>query len=49
VHGGRQAAERGINPKTGDRFVFAMIEAGDDWTIRDPESAPAMGTHPPAG
>src|SRR5262249_48176818 len=29
-------AERGMNPKTGDRLRVAMIEGGDDWTIRSP-------------
>ena len=36
-------AERGINPKTGDRLKVAMIEGGDDWTIRDPGVRPGYG------
>ena len=36
-------AERGINPKTGDRLKVAMIEGGDDWTIRDPGIHPGYG------
>ena len=36
-------AERGINPKTGDRLRVAMIEGGDDWTIRDPGIRPGHG------
>lgn len=36
-------AERGINPKTGDRLRVAMIEGGDDWTIRDPALRPGYG------
>ena len=36
-------AERGINPKTGDRLRVAMIEGGDDWTIRDPGIKPGYG------
>ena len=36
-------AERGINPKTGDRLRVAMIEGGDDWTIRDPAITPGVG------
>ena len=36
-------AERGINPKTGDRLRVAMIEGGDDWTIRDPGIRPGYG------
>jgi choline dehydrogenase-like flavoprotein len=37
-------AERGINPKTGDRLKIAMIEGGDDWTIRDPGIKPGYGS-----
>ena len=37
-------AERGINPKTGDRLTGAMIEGGDDWTIRDPGVRPGYGS-----
>ena len=37
-------AERGINPKTGDRLKVAMIEGGDDWTIRDPGIKPGYGS-----
>ncbi len=29
-------AEQGVNPKTGDRLRIALLEGGDDWTIRDP-------------
>ena len=36
-------AERGMNPKTGDRLRVAMIEGGDDWTIRDPGLRPGYG------
>jgi GMC oxidoreductase/gluconate 2-dehydrogenase subunit 3-like protein len=36
-------AERGINPKTGDRLRVAMIEGGDDWTIHDPGVRPGYG------
>ena len=36
-------AERGINPKTGDRLRVAVIEGGDDWTIRDPGIRPGYG------
>src|SRR5262249_8676279 len=36
-------AERGLNPKTGDRLRVAMIEGGDDWTIRDPAIRPGYG------
>ncbi len=36
-------AERGINPKTGDRLRVAMIEGGDDWTVRDPAITPGVG------
>ena len=36
-------AERGMNPKTGDRLRVAMIEGGDDWTIRDPGIRPGYG------
>ena len=36
-------AERGINPKTGDRLRVALIEGGDDWTIRDPGIRPGYG------
>jgi choline dehydrogenase-like flavoprotein len=36
-------AERGINPKTGDRLRVALIEGGDDWTIRDPGVRPGYG------
>ena len=36
-------AERGINPKTGDRLRVAMIEGGDDWSIRDPGIRPGYG------
>ena len=36
-------AERGINPKTGDRLRIAMIEGGQDWTIRDPGVRPGYG------
>jgi choline dehydrogenase-like flavoprotein len=36
-------AERGVNPKTGDRLRVAMIEGGDDWTIRDPGMRPGYG------
>ena len=37
-------AERGVNPKTGDRLKVAMIEGGDDWTIRDPGIKPGYGS-----
>ena len=37
-------AERGINPKTGDRLRVAMIEGGADWTIRDPGIKPGYGS-----
>lgn len=37
-------AEHGINPKTGDRLRVALIEAGDDWTARDPAIRPGYGT-----
>jgi choline dehydrogenase-like flavoprotein len=37
-------AERGINPKTGDRLRVAMIEGGDDWSIRDPGIRPGYGS-----
>ncbi len=37
-------SERGINPKTGDRLKVAMIEGGDDWTIRDPGIKPGYGS-----
>ncbi len=37
-------AERGVNPKTGDRLRIAMIEGGDDWTIRDPGIRPGYGS-----
>ncbi len=37
-------AERGMNPKTGDRLRVAMIEGGDDWTIRDPAIRPGYGS-----
>ena len=37
-------AERGINPKTGDRLKVAMIEGGDDWTIKDPGIKPGYGS-----
>jgi len=36
-------AERGINPKTGDRLRVAMIEGGSDWSIRDPAISPGYG------
>jgi choline dehydrogenase-like flavoprotein len=36
-------AERGMNPKTGDRLRVAMIEGGDDWTIRAPGLLPGHG------
>ena len=36
-------AERGINPKTGDRLKVAMIEGGSDWTIRDAGIRPGYG------
>jgi choline dehydrogenase-like flavoprotein len=36
-------AERGINPKTGDRLRIAMIEGGDDWPIRDAAIRPGYG------
>jgi choline dehydrogenase-like flavoprotein len=36
-------AERGMNPKTGDRLKVAMIEGGDDWTIRDVGIRPGYG------
>ena len=36
-------AERGINPKTGDRLKVAMIEGGHDWTVRDPAIRPGYG------
>ena len=36
-------AERGINPKTGDRLRVALLEGGDDWTIRDPGIKPGYG------
>jgi choline dehydrogenase-like flavoprotein len=42
IVGGR-LAERGINPKTGDRLRVAMIEGGDDWTVRDPAISPGYG------
>lgn len=37
-------AERGINPKTGDRLRVAMIEGGPDWTIKDPGLRPGYGS-----
>ena len=37
-------AERGMNPKTGDRLRVVMIEAGDDWTVRDPGLRPGYGS-----
>lgn len=37
-------AERGINPKTGDRLRVAMVEGGPDWTIRDPGFRPGYGS-----
>ncbi|OFW28192.1 MAG: hypothetical protein A3J28_15410 [Acidobacteria bacterium RIFCSPLOWO2_12_FULL_60_22] len=37
-------AERGINPKTGDRLRVAMIEGGPDWTIQDPGLRPGYGS-----
>ena len=37
-------AERGMNPKTGDRLRVAMIEAGPDWTIQDPAIRPGYGS-----
>ena len=36
-------AERGINPKTGDRLRVAMIEGGKDWTVKDPGIRPGYG------
>src|SRR5262249_24090618 len=36
-------AERGINPKTGDRLRVAVLEGGDDWTVRDPAITPGVG------
>lgn len=36
-------AERGINPKTGDRLKIAVIEGGSDWPIRDPGLRPGYG------
>jgi hypothetical protein len=36
-------AERGMNPKTGDKLRVALIEGGDDWTIRDPGLNPGYG------
>jgi choline dehydrogenase-like flavoprotein len=36
-------AERGMNPKTGDKLRVALIEGGDDWTIRDPSLNPGYG------
>src|SRR5258705_7879701 len=42
IIGGR-LAERGVNPKTGDRLRVAMIEGGDDWSIRDPGIKPGYG------
>jgi len=36
-------AERGINPKTGDRLRVALLEGGDDWTIKDPGIKPGYG------
>ncbi len=36
-------AERGMNPKTGDKLRVALIEAGDDWTIRDSSLNPGYG------
>ena len=36
-------AGRDINPKTGDRLKVAMIEGGDDWTIRDVGIRPGYG------
>jgi choline dehydrogenase-like flavoprotein len=36
-------AERGMNPKTGDRLRVALIEGGDDWTVRDPSINPGYG------
>ena len=51
-------AERGMNPKTGDKLRVAMIEGGDDWTIRDAAIKPGYGgairtiagnTSPPSG
>jgi choline dehydrogenase-like flavoprotein len=35
--------ERGINPKTGDRLRVALLEGGDDWTIKDPGIKPGYG------
>jgi choline dehydrogenase-like flavoprotein len=37
-------AERGTNPKTGDRLRVAMIEAGDDWSVRGPGLRPGYGS-----
>lgn len=36
-------AERGMNPKTGDRLRVALIEGGDDWTVRDQGLNPGYG------
>ena len=36
-------AERGINPKTGDRLRVAVIEGGDDWPVRDSAIRPGYG------
>src|ERR1700722_13354039 len=36
-------AERGISCKSGDRLKVAMIEGGDDWTLRDPGVKPGHG------
>jgi choline dehydrogenase-like flavoprotein len=36
-------AERGMNPKTGDKLRVALIEGGDDWTIRDQGLNPGYG------
>ena len=36
-------AERGINPKTGDRLRVAMIEGGFDWSVKDPGIRPGYG------
>jgi len=36
-------AEQGMNPKTGDRLRVAVVEGGDDWTIRDPGLRPGYG------
>lgn len=37
-------AERGMNPKTGDKLRVALIEGGDDWMIRDEGLKPGYGS-----